>query len=190
MRIILGSQSTGRKSVLERLGYEFDVMTADIDEKAIRSDDPEDLTLQLAHAKADAILLRITGPALLITSDQVVAWEDKVLEKPESRDQARAYFEGYQSQPPETVTAVVVTNTETGKRSEGVDRAKVIFAPMPSDVIEQLIADGDTYTRAGGFSVEDPRLQDYVKAMQGEVESIIGLPRTLTERLLKEAQGM
>lgn len=41
MKIILGSKSKGRRGVLESLGYEFEVMLADIDEKVIRSDDPQ-----------------------------------------------------------------------------------------------------------------------------------------------------
>lgn len=53
MKIILGSQSRSRRKVLEKLGYEFEVMPADIDEKAIRFDDPTKLTLVLARAKAD-----------------------------------------------------------------------------------------------------------------------------------------
>ena len=36
MKIILGSGSKWRKIILEKAGYDFEVMTADIDEKAIR----------------------------------------------------------------------------------------------------------------------------------------------------------
>ena len=72
MKIILGSQSKGRRHVLESMGYEFGVMSSNIDEKAIRFNDPQKLTIALAHAKADALLPRIQEPALLITSDQVV----------------------------------------------------------------------------------------------------------------------
>lgn len=37
MKIILGSKSPSRKLVLERAGFQFEVLSADIDEKAIRS---------------------------------------------------------------------------------------------------------------------------------------------------------
>lgn len=73
MEIILGSQSKGRRGVLERAGYTFDVMSADIDERAIRRDDPKELTRALARAKADALLPKIVGQALLVTSDQMEA---------------------------------------------------------------------------------------------------------------------
>jgi septum formation protein len=51
------------------MGYAFTVMPAHLDERAIRSEGPGALTLALAHAKADAVLPQIHGPALHITAD-------------------------------------------------------------------------------------------------------------------------
>ena len=119
MKIILGSQSKGRRSVLESMGYEFEVMSSDIDEKAIRFDDPSVLTLALANAKADALLARIHEPAILITADQVVAWNGTIREKAKDENEAREYLRSYAAHPAETVAAVVVVNTATKKRQEG-----------------------------------------------------------------------
>ena len=87
MKIILGSQSKGRKKMLEEMGYEFEVMSADIDEKAIRFENPKELTLALARVKAEAIKPKIYGSALLVTSDQVVTWNGQIREKPENTEQ-------------------------------------------------------------------------------------------------------
>ncbi|KAJ8435243.1 hypothetical protein Cgig2_015646 [Carnegiea gigantea] len=77
-KIILGSKSIARRKILVEMGYEFTIMTADIDEKAIRKEKPEELVMALAEAKADAIISRLqiadeevndTEPTLLIASD-------------------------------------------------------------------------------------------------------------------------
>ena len=103
---------------MEDNGFEFEVMDPSIDEKAIRFEDPQKLTLALANAKADALLSRISEPVILITSDQVISWNGKILEKPENNEEAREFLRGYSpSQSPKTVTAVVVVNTETGKKT-------------------------------------------------------------------------
>ena len=190
MKIILGSASKGRREVLERMGYDFEIMTAGIDEKAIRDTDPKKLTLRLAHAKADALLSKIFEPALLITSDQVVYWNGNIHEKPESPERARENLKNYVAHPVETVTAVVVTNTLTKQRLEGIDVAKVVFSPIPDDVIQKTIDEGDVFTRAGGFNIEDPLLQGFIQKIEGEKESIIGLPKTLTEALLQKASNV
>ena len=81
MKIILGSQSAGRKKVLEGMGYEFETMSADIDERAIRLEDPVKLTLALAVAKSEALLPKIKNDegVILITSDQVVVCNGKII---------------------------------------------------------------------------------------------------------------
>ncbi len=186
MKIILGSQSKWRKGILEGMGYKFDVMSPDIDEKAIRDDDPNELTLKLARAKAEALLPRIKDEVILITSDQVVVCNGEVREKPESEEQAREYLKSYAKYPIETVTAVFAINTKTGKRAEGVDVVSLHFAPIPEDVIEKLISSGDIFTCAGGFSLEIAVLENLLGQIDGERESVIGMPKTLTERLIKE----
>jgi len=42
----------------QQFGFSYSTVAADIDEKAIRVDDPSDLVMALAHAKAAAILSR------------------------------------------------------------------------------------------------------------------------------------
>lgn len=40
-----------RRSILAEMGYDFSILTADIDEKSIRKEKPEDLVMALAEAK-------------------------------------------------------------------------------------------------------------------------------------------
>jgi septum formation protein len=189
MRIILGSQSQGRREILSAMGYEFAVMPAHIDERAIRADNSGALTLALAHAKADALLPQIQETALLITADQVVVWQGMIREKPAHAEEARAFLRGYAEGPAETVTAVVVTHTATGVRRQGVDRATVWFHRIPEAVIDQVIARGDIFAHAGGFSITDPLLEASIARVDGTTESVIGLPTALTRQLLRAAMA-
>jgi septum formation protein len=185
MKIILGSQSAGRKKVLEKMGYTFEIMPADIDEKAIRFDDPTALTLALAHAKADKLLPQIHEPAILITSDQVVVCNRRILEKPASEQEAREYLAMHSQNPAETVTSVVVVNTKNGKQVEGTDIAKIWFRSVPEETITQYIKTRDPFIHSGGFDHEHPLLAPYVEKIEGEAESITGLPKSLTKKLIR-----
>lgn len=191
MRVILGSQSASRRALLARIVPEFETRPADIDEQAIRSDDYEGLPLLLAHAKADALLPEIRreydSGALLITSDQVVVCDGELREKPRSAEEVRRYLASYDRHPAQTNTAVVVHNTVTGVRAAGIDIARVYYRPIPKDLVERLIEEGGVFSAAGGFQVEDPLAEPYILRIDGEKESIMGLPMALTRRLLREA---
>ncbi|XP_030523884.1 7-methyl-GTP pyrophosphatase-like isoform X3 [Rhodamnia argentea] len=136
-QVILGSSSMARRHILAEMGYDFTVLTADIDEKAIRKEKPEELVMALAEAKADAILSRhqnvgtsveAVHTTLLITADTVVVHEGRIREKPSSKDEARNFIEGYSGGRAEVVGSVLVTNLKTGRRKAGWDRAEVLHA--------------------------------------------------------------
>ena len=188
MKIILGSQSVVRKKILEKMGYEFEVMSADIDEKSIRFDDPVKLTMVLANAKADALVPRLDKDVILITSDQVVVCSEMILEKPVDREEAKYFISLHLGHYSETVTSVVVTNTSTGKRFAGTDIARIYFGNIPESVADEYIATGDPFLHAGGFDHEHPLIRPFVRKIEGEPESISGLPVRLTEELIKLAK--
>jgi septum formation protein len=130
------------------MGYQFTLMSADIDEKSIRKEKPEELVLALAEAKAEAIMQRIPDgenieedkSTLLITCDQVVVYEDAVREKPSSVEEAREYIRGYSKGHTATVSSVAVTNLKTGVRKGGVDRVEIYFNEIPEETIEKLVS--------------------------------------------------
>lgn len=183
MKIVLGSASPRRKQILESLGFEFEVISPNINEKIIRDENPERLVIKLANAKADALVSKV-GPCILITCDVVVVLEGKILEKPESPDEARQMLQSYGTKPVKVVAGVVVTNTRNNKRVEGVDLGTIFFRPFTEEMINEYIESGQPYDLAGGFAIQDPQVQPFVDKLEGELECIIGLPKKLTQNLL------
>lgn len=186
IKIILGSSSEGRKLVMEELGFQFETLLPDIDEKAIRRNTPEELVMAIAKSKTKALIPKITESAILITSDQVVLCQGEILEKPCSKEEARKFLEKYIKFPAETIGAVVVTNTATGKSARGIQKSKIYFKPLPQDVIERHIANGKAFRGAGGFQIHDTELKDYIDRIEGTFDSATGLSKELVLRLIKE----
>jgi septum formation protein len=186
MKIILGSQSKSRRVLLGEMGYDFEVMPSHIDEKAIRFVDPYELTLALARAKGAAVAEKINEPAIIITADQVVVCNGEIWEKPENADEARRFLKTYNSCPAQTVNAVVVTNSATKRIAQANNSAKIYFFPFSDDEIDKLIAVGDVFRLAGGFNVSGDIWEEHVKNIEGDWDSVMGLPKKLTEKLINE----
>jgi len=190
MKIILGSSSAGRKLVMDELaqelGFNFEVMSPDIDEKAIRFDNPSDLVMAIANAKADTLISVIKEPAILVCSDQVVLYNDKIREKPVTEKEAKEFLQSYSIVHPQTLGAVVVVNTKTGKRASGWQTSKIFFKPLPEEIINEHIKSGMALRGAGGFSIHDPILKNYIDHIEGGFDSATGLSKTLTKKLILE----
>ncbi|XP_039128765.1 7-methyl-GTP pyrophosphatase-like [Dioscorea cayenensis subsp. rotundata] len=195
-KIILGSSSIARKKILAEMGYKFEVMTADIDEKSIRREIPEELVTVLAEAKADAIISRLNTKdykekdvetTLLITSDIVAVYEGTIREKPTSEEEARQFLRSYSQGHVSTVGSVLVTNLKTGIKHGGIDKAEVYFHDIPDEIIQNLIDERVVFNVAGGLLLEHPLILPFVDTLIGASDSVMGLPKALTEKLIQEA---
>lgn len=186
MQIILGSKSPGRKKILEKMGYQFTIMDPNIDEKSIRHLDPKELVLELAKAKAQKLLSSINQDAILITADQVVLCNNRILEKPKDFNEAKIYFHLHSQYPAKTISAIVVTNTKTKAQFSGVDIAEVFFKAIPEDIIAKIASQDYVLHCAGGFSLDDPLLKKYIEKIDGTEDSVTGLPIDLTKKLIEK----
>lgn len=74
-KLVLGSVSRTRRLVMNELSKEFkfnyETLTAGIDEKSIRKEDANDLVMALGYAKSKAIINKGFNNGYLITCDQV-----------------------------------------------------------------------------------------------------------------------
>jgi len=186
MKLILGSSSKWRRQVMLEAGLACDLMSPDIDEKAIRHTDPETLVRLISKAKSEALRGHVHEDALIITADQVVDYEGSIREKPESKEESRIFLESYSERSVDTVSGVGVYNTKNNRYVEGFDRVTIEFNKIPEDVIAALVEEEQTQQTAGGFSIEHPLLQPYVREIRGSVDSVWGLPMLLVKRLMEE----
>ena len=82
--LILASQSPRRKELLSQLGYQFETISADIDESIIDNELPRDYVLRLAIEKASVVAQNQATDSVVLGSDTSVIFEQHILGKPES----------------------------------------------------------------------------------------------------------
>ena len=91
-KIILGSSSKFRKSLLKTLDIDFICISPEIDESRLKDEEPKDMALRLSIQKAKKVSL-IENNALIISSDSCASCEGRVLGKPLSKIKAIKYLE-------------------------------------------------------------------------------------------------
>ena len=79
-------------------------------------------------------------------------------------------------------------NTQTGKRAEGIDIAKVFFNQIPESAIEEAVSDGRVMHCAGAMRCEDGPLGIFVNHFEGTKDSTSGMPLVLLEKLIKQVE--
>lgn len=198
IRVILGSKSATRKQILKEMKIEYATISADIDEKAIRFEDPSRLVEALARAKAEAILERIRKAeeeegakekrrTLLITCDQVVVFDGKIREKPETEEEARIFMRSYkENNPCSTVGSIRVTDVATGASASSVDVCTIHFKEISEEAMDFLINEGEVMWCAGGLMVEHEKVRPFVTKIDGSEDGVMGMDKEVCARLLRE----
>lgn len=86
-KIILASGSANRKMLMDALNIPYEIIPADIDEKAIRDKDLSKRAEKIARAKAEKIAEDHRG--IIIAADSFAVHNGKVYEKPKSIEEAK-----------------------------------------------------------------------------------------------------
>jgi len=202
--LLLGSASFTRKLILKEMGVNYHIVVRPIDEQAIGDrdkDHPEDLVLTLAKAKMEHLVAEIEAGRcddelpnkkdnswIVLTGDQVVTWNGKILEKPENIQQAKEFVSGYAHSPPATVGSCVLTHLPSKLQVSGVDTATIHFRPtIPTNLIDHLLeTDAPVLSCAGGLMVEHPLVKEHIERIDGTEDSVMGLSKDLVLRLLEQ----
>jgi septum formation protein len=204
--LILGSASFTRKLILKEMGIAFHIVVRPIDEKSLgdrtNNSKPEELVLELAHAKMNHLINEIQAgrchddfpeslrgkDCVVMTGDQVVVCNGRILEKPESIDEAKSFVAMYATHPPSTVGSVVLRHLPSQITVSGVDIATIHFKEdIPDDLVDKLLEDdAPLLSCAGGLMVEHELVKASIDHIDGTEDSVMGLSKALLTKLLQE----
>jgi septum formation protein len=185
MPVVLASRSPQRKELLQRLGVEFDVVPADVDEA--REGDAELVVLENARRKVEAVLDACEPGALVIGCDTEVVLDGRILGQPGTPEEARTYLEMMSGRTHEVLSGLVCRRRDGGERS-GVCASRVTFREIGEEEAERYVGFGEWRGRAGGYALQGLG-STLVARVDGDVSNVIGLPVGLLLALAPELGG-
>lgn len=171
--MILASASPRRKFLLESAGFSFTVQVAKIDEKAHPALPPDELVCLLAKRKGDAVAATLETPELVVSSDTIVYFDGRILEKPESTEDAYRMLKLLSGN---THTVYTSVQLKYGEHAHVFyDTTEVEFFELTQQDLDYYIATGDPFDKAGAYGIQG-RGTILVKQIRGNYETVMGLP--------------
>ena len=178
-KIILASASPRRRELLERAGLSFTVMPASGEEKR-SSEDPAEVVLQLARDKASAVadtLAECEEGTLVIGSDTIVVFENRILGKPKDKEDAAQTLEKLQGNTHQVYTGVtlLLKKKHTWQAHTFSEKTDVQFYPVSREELLAYIETGEPMDKAGSYGIQGG-FGIYVKGICGDYNNVVGLP--------------
>lgn len=179
--IILASSSPRRKELLTKHKITFTIDFITIDEVL-----DESLTLskrleKLAYDKGIEVAKK-HPQAIVISSDTMVCLEGKMLGKAKDEQEALTMLTNQSGKKQEVYTAIAIFENNNVKTY--CDTTSVYFKELSKQQIQEYLATKEWIGKAGAYAIQGIG-STLVEKVEGDIETVIGLPVRIIEEYLK-----
>lgn len=179
--VILASASTGRAQMLRDAGVEFEIQPAKIDEASIKDAlvadgaKPHDIADALAEYKARKISAKFPD-AFVIGSDQVLALDGVIYDKPESQEQLAKQLAELRGQAHRLYSAVVIYK-DGEPQWRFVKQAKMTMRIFSDAFLKDYISRNwpEISYCVGGYQLEAEGVRLFQR-VEGDYFTVLGMP--------------
>ena len=213
-KLILASRSPRRRELLEKAGYDFEVIPADesVEEGHFDELAPEELVAELAQLKAENVLLAIRGmqqtgepietlqirhsrtaigpiddPRVVLGGDTIAECEGEILGKPTDREDARRILKTLAGRRHYVWSGLCLWPLNENLPLVAVERTILFMNPLSDSQIEEYLDSGAWEGKAGAFGYQDGI--DWVTILEGTESNVVGLPMELLEEMIASLEG-
>ncbi|HEV7419386.1 MAG TPA: Maf family nucleotide pyrophosphatase [Mycobacterium sp.] len=199
-RVVLGSASTGRLSVLRKAGIDPVVVVSGVDEDAVLAGlgarpPAGGAVCALATAKAEQVAAGLDAvladDCVVLACDSMLSIDGDLRGKPADADAARRAWRAMAGRSGELYTghsAIRLRNGVVMHRDSQFASTTVHFGTPSDQDLAAYIDSGEPTAVAGGFTL-DGLGGWFVERIEGDPSNVIGISLPLTRRML-EAAGL
>ena len=171
--MILASNSKRRQEILKDMGFNFKVITADIEEVSDKKDISERI-LDIAEKKLDKIAKENVNEFVL-AADTVVALDGEVFGKPKDREEAEKFLKLLSGKTHKVITAYVFKNISKNILIKDVVVSEVKFYDLDKETINWYLDTVEPFDKAGGYGIQGLG-RALIEKIEGDYFAIMGFP--------------
>ena len=186
-RIVLASQSSSRRRLLEDAGIKPTIIVSNVDEETefFNSMSPEDMVIALAISKAHTVRELIDFPAIIIGCDSTFDVDGVSFGKPGSPEVARQRARAMSGRSGLLHTGHCIIDTVKGVEIADRVTTKVTFSELSDEEIENYIASGEPLHVAGGFTL-DGHGSPFIPVIEGDYTNVVGISMPFLRSAMKQ----
>ncbi|MEM6642654.1 MAG: Maf family nucleotide pyrophosphatase [Bacteroidota bacterium] len=171
--LVLASGSPRRKSLLQEMGLEFRIQTVPFEENFPSSMAATEVAGYLAKRKNEANRAALKKE-IVLTADTVVIVKDKILGKPESKDEAIKVLEGLSDQIHQVTTGVCISDPQKAVSFSCTTEVK--FRVLDIEEIQHYVNKWTPFDKAGSYAIQEWIGLVGIEWIRGSYYNVVGLP--------------
>lgn len=172
--LVLASASPRRREYLAALGLDFQVATAEIDERPRPGELPEPFVRRMAVEKV-RLVAKSFPESWVLGGDTVVCLDDAILGKPRHGEEAVAMLLSLAGRSHLVRSAFCLASSSRGEEVIRSLASRVHFTPFSEELARAYLATGEPLDKAGAYGIQGVGAM-LVAAVEGSYTNIVGLP--------------
>jgi len=148
-KLILASSSIYRQEIFRKYYSEFKCISPDIDETPMLNEKPISLAKRLSNKKAEKISLEFPDH-FVIGSDQVASFDEQILGKPGSYNNALSNFKMFRGKSVFFYAGVSIRNESLGINRNGLETTEIRFKDYSDEEMINYLDSLDTFNTTAG----------------------------------------
>ena len=178
--LVLASASPRRKELFSLFHLPFEIVSSNVVETSVEANSFEDYVRNVALLKAKDVKERC-GNKTVIGADTIVVFDNELLHKPKSREEAIHHLGKLSNNRHQVMTGVAIM-TQDRQVDTFVEITDVYFKQLSPKLIEKYVDTGDPFDKAGGYGIQTAGAL-FIDRIEGDYNSVVGLPvATLFEK--------
>ena len=171
--MILASNSQRRQEILKDAGFNFKVITSNIEETSDKKIITERI-LDIAEKKLEQIA-KNNKNKFILAADTVVELNGKIFGKPKNREEAFSFLKTLSGQIHRVITAYVFKNISKNILIKEIVVSEVKFFVLDDETINWYLDTGEPFDKAGAYGIQGYG-RILVEKINGDFYSIMGFP--------------
>ena len=171
--MILASNSQRRQEILKDAGFNFRVITSNIEETSDKKIITERI-LDIAEKKLEQIA-KNNKNKFILAADTVVELNGKIFGKPKNREEAFSFLKTLSGQIHRVITAYVFKNISKNILIKEIVVSEVKFFDLDDETINWYLDTGEPFDKAGAYGIQGYG-RILVEKINGDFYSIMGFP--------------
>lgn len=180
--LILASSSPRRKELLATCGFDFEIVSPDVDESIHDGEQPELLVRRLADLKTDAVA-SLHHERLILGADTVVVIDNQILGKPIDRADAASMLNKLQGRTHLVVGGISLRCKALDLSLSEVSVTEVTLCRLTASQIDRYLDTGEPFDKAGSYAAQGIGMQ-FVESLKGSYTNVVGLDMAVVYGLM------
>lgn len=184
MRIILASASKQRQDIFNMIGLKYDVITSDVPEESNQTE-PDKYVEELSLNKAKSVKKQIKDKAIIISADTIIYSNNKIYEKPKSKEEAYSNLKELSNNKCTAYTVITLMDLYKEKVICSSSKVNVYFNEIKDEEAEWYVNNEEKIFKCCGF-VPLGKAALFINKIEGDYNTLLGISPSIVYNKLKE----